>query len=490
MLPPELERLIGEKIRQLPEESQALLQVIVVYYESRLQQAESRIKELEDKLAKNSTNSHKPPSSDPLRKPEPKSLRAKSDRKTGGQKGHKGFNLEMSRQVDEVLIHRLCRCGACGRDLSEQAAEDFVRHQVRDIPQPKVEVIEHRAEVKTCRCGHRNEAAFPDQARHYVQYGPVIKSLSAYLQQYQLLPYKRTQEFFADWFGVDLSQGTLRDIQQTASERLLPFEERLKLLLCAAVVAGFDETSLRVMGSLMWLHVCSTSRHAHFGVQASRGEEDMRAVGILPKFSGRAVHDFWKSYLAFDCRHALCNAHLLRDLTFIKERLGQKWAEKLIQHLLYIKKQVERAKARGLDQLPQALRQRLQAKYRRLIGQGLKANPPPVPVPDAKPKRGRKAKTKPLNLLERLRDYEAEVLAFMHDFAVPFDNNSAERDIRMTKVKQKISGCFRSVEGVHIFARFRSYIVTAQKQGFSAFQAIHELFLSPQPHFPLRLCAE
>lgn len=490
MLPPELERLIGDKVRQLPPEAQVLLEVIVVHYESRLQKAEARIKELEDQLAKNSTNSHKPPSSDPLRKPQPKSLRPKSNRKSGGQKGHQGFNLEMSRQVDDTVVHPVCRCGACGADLSGQAAEDFVRHQVHDIPQPKILVIEHRAEVKTCRCGHRNEAAFPDHARHYVQYGPVVKSLSAYLQQYQLLPYERTQEFFADWFGVHLSQGTLRNVQQTAFERLASFEERLKVLLCAAVVAGFDETSLRVMGNLMWLHVCSTERHAHFAIQPGRGEEAMRAIGILPNFKGRAVHDHWQSYYRFACRHALCNAHLLRDLIFIHERFDQKWAAELIKHLLYIKEQVERAKTKGLERLSPYLIRRLETEYHRLIEWGFQMNPPPPDPPDAPAKRGKKAKTKAINLLVRLRDHADKVLAFMTDFGVPFDNNTSERDLRMSKVKQKISGCFRSLEGVQIYARIRSYILTARKQGFSAFQAINELFLSPEPQLPIRLCAE
>jgi transposase len=255
---------------------------------------------------------------------------------------------------------------------------------------------------------------------------------------------------------------------------LADFEERLKALLSLAVVAGFDETGIRIIAQRFWLHSCSTAHHAYYAVHTKRGQQAMDAIGILPQFKGVAVHDFWKSYYQYACRHGLCNAHLLRDLIFIKERFEQQWADELITLLLKMKAAKDKAVAKGKQALSAPTLYRYRKAYQAIVQKGLRINP--FKPPDIK-KRGRPKKTKPRNLLERLENYADDILRFLYDFKVPFDNNFSERDLRMMKVKQKISGCFRSFQGAEAFARIRSYIITARKQNINTFDALRDLFM-------------
>lgn len=464
---------IQQAVKRLPLESQLVIQAIVLYYESKISDLEGRIKELEDQISKNSRNSSKPPSSDAFSKPEPKSRREKSGRKAGGQNGHKGTNLKLVDSPDKIKVHQVKRCACCGVHLGYQQADALERRQVYDHPPLELIITEHRAELKRCSCGHLNKAAFPNGVDHYVQYGPNIKGLLVYMQDYQLLPFDRTREFVQDLFGHSLSTGTLYNIRNTAFDQLADFEDRLKLLLTTAVVAGFDETGIRVMAQCLWLHSCSTDRHAYYEVHSKRGQEAMDHIGILPYFEGIAVHDFWKSYYHYCCKHSLCNAHLLRDLTFIKERFEQSWADDLTGLLLKMKAAKERAIHQGKSGLSSATLYKYQRQYDQIVEDGLAANP--FEVPETK-KRGRPKKTPPRNLVERLRDYPQDILRFFYDFSVPFDNNFSERDLRMMKVKQKISGCFRSFEGAKCFARIRSFIITARKQNINVFKALSNLF--------------
>ena len=373
-------------------------------------------------------------------------------------------------------------CTCCQKDLRAQEAEAVERRQVYDLPPLELIITEHQAEVKTCSCGHVNKADFPSQANHYVQYGPNIKSLLVYLQDYQLLPYERTKELVQDIFGHQLSTGTLYNMRQYAFNQLATFEDRLKALLTVAVVAGFDETGIRIMAQRLWLHSCSTNHHAYYEVHTKRGQEAMDDIGILPKFKGIAIHDFWKSYYHYACEHGLCNAHLLRDLIFVNERYEQQWAEDLIGLLLKMKAAKERAIAQGKSALSPATLTRYRRLYDAIVQKGLKANPF---KPPPKSKRGRHKKTKPRNLVERFRDYPDDILRFFYDFKVPFDNNFSERDIRMMKVKQKISGCFRSWNGAKFFTRIRSFIVTARKQNVNVFNALRNLFMDNSIAFQL-----
>jgi len=482
MLPEQLQQALSK----LPEDSRVLIEAIVVFYEqhyeTKIEKLESRIKELEDQISKNSKNSSKPPSTDEFNKPSPKSLRKKTGRKAGGQKGHKGTNLKMVASPDAEELHKVEFCACCHKNLRKQKAEAIESRQVYDLPPLELIVTEHQVEVKRCPCGHINKADFPSGVNHYVQYGPNIKSLLVYMQDYQLLPYERTQEFVKDIFGHQLSTGTLYNIRQYAYEQLTTFEDRLKALLRVALVAGFDETGIRIMAQRLWLHSCSTTHHAYYQAHTKRGQEAMDDIGILPKFEGIAIHDFWKSYYHYDCEHGLCNAHLLRELTFIKERFEQEWADQLINLLLKMKTAKERAIAKGKSSLSQATLTRYRQLYDALVQKGLKVNP--FKPPPTK-KRGRSKKTKPRNLLERFRDYADDILRFFYDFKVPFDNNFSERDLRMMKVKQKISGCFRSSHGAKFFARTRSFIITARKQNVNVFYALSNLFMDNSITFQL-----
>ncbi len=470
LLPPEIQDLI----KTLPPESQAVVQAIALIYESKIQQLEGRIKELEDQLAKNSTNSSKPPSSDGYKKPSPKSLRKKTNRKVGGQRDHKGHNLKVVESPDQTILHKVESCSNCHQDLSDQLVIGLIKHQVYDIPLLRMLISEHQSEVKVCTCGCRNVGLMPDYASHYVQYGPNIKTLMTYLQDYQLLPYERSAQLVSDLFEHTISQGTLYNIRSKAYEALEDFEQNLELFLCAATLAGFDETGLRVIAKLHWLHSCSTDSCVHYQVHPKRGSDAMNDIGILPNFNGIAVHDFWKSYYQYQCQHALCNAHILRELIFIKERFSQDWTEDLVNLLLKMKQAKHKALLQGKTGFSEATLKKYRNQYDAIIFQGLAQNP----LPNAPPvkKRGRKAKSKPRNLLERLKGFADDILRFFYNFKVPFDNNFSERDLRMMKVKLKISGCFRSINGAKYFARIRSYIGTARKQGVNAFDAIRSLF--------------
>ena len=468
MLPKEIQDLI----KTLPAESQAVVQAIALIYESKIQKLEARVKELEDQISKNSKNSSKPPSTDTFFKP-PKSQRKNTGKKQGGQKGHKGDTLKMAAHPDEVISYKVDYCEGCNKNLNSQVADRIERRQIYDIPPLHIKITEHQSEVKICSCGCTNKA-FPQGVDHSVAYGSNIKSLIVYLQNYQLLPYERTTELISDLFNHNISKGTLYNTSKSAYNKLEDFENRLKELLTYCLVAGFDETGFRVMSKLLWLHSCSTPEHAYYQVHQKRGSQAMDDIGILPEFKGIAVHDFWKSYYHYQCKHSLCNAHLLRDLIFIKERFEQSWADDLINLLLKMKATKQRAIDQGKSSLSKTTLNKCQKQYDLIVQNGLLLNPF---KPPKKKTRGRHKKTPARNLLERLENYASDILRFLYDFQVPFDNNFSERDLRMMKVKQKISGCFRSLKGAQIFTRIRSFIVTARKQNINVFDALNNLFM-------------
>jgi len=443
---------------------------------ARLDASEQRVRQLEEQVAKDSHNSHKPPSSDGLAKPKPKSLRPPSQRPTGGQPGHPGHTLRMVDNPDRTVRHTVERCANCGRALDRQEPEHVERRQVFELPEPKLEVTEHQAEVKTCPCGRVNRAAFPSEAAAPVQYGPRVKSVGVYLSEYQLLPFDRLGEIMRDLFACEsFSQGTLANFKADCSRRLEPVEAAIRGLATAAPVAGFDETGVRATGSLHWLHTVSTGLLTWYYAHKRRGREAMDAAGILSEYQGCAVHDFWKSYFDYGCDHALCNGHLLRELVFLWEEQTQKWAKDMIDHLLGIKDAVATASAAGLTALPQADQEGLLKSYERIVKAGYAQNPV-APTPGPK-RRGRRKQSKARNLLDRFRDHPDSILAFMRDFAVPFDNNQSERDLRMMKLRQKISGTFRSFEALVNFCRIRGYVSTARKNGLNAMDALQRVFL-------------
>ena len=447
----------------------------------RLDASEQRVKHLEDQLAKNSRNSSKPPSSDGFQRPAPKSLREKSARPSGGQPGHTGKTLAMVEKPDRTERHRIEHCECCGRSLAACPPDGIEKRQVHDLPPLRLIVTEHQAERKRCPCGHLNKAAFPEGVNAPVQYGSGIKALAVYFKNYQFLPYERTCELFADLFDCGISEGTLANLVSECHERLEAPVRQIKAQIAQAPVAQFDESGARVEKKLWWLHAASTATATYYDIHPKRGAEAIKAIGILPNFIGRAIHDFWKPYFGYECDHGLCNAHHLRELIFVHEQHRQAWADAMIDCLLGIKTAVAQAR-QTTNHLTEDQRRDFEARYQRILDQGYAQNPlSPAPV---RKKRGRRKKTKPRNLLERLDEHRQEVLAFMYDFNVPFDNNLAERDIRMMKVQQKISGTFRSEDGAHAFCRIRSYISTARKNALGAMDAIARVFAG-NPFVPI-----
>jgi transposase len=442
----------------------------------------AEIQRLRDQLAKNSRNSGKPPSSDGLNKPRTRSLRKKTGRRSGGQKGHKGQTLEMVEQPDHVQTHQALQCPGCATDLRSVEPCEVERRQVFDIPPVHVEVTEHQAEVKVCpNCGNQVKGDFPPDVTQPVQYGSRIKAQVSYLNNYQLVPWARTCELLGDFYKHTPAEAMVLESNAAVVDSIEPSLEATWQQLIASDVVHFDESGLRVEGSLNWLHVASTVSLTYYGVHPKRGQDGMKALGILPAFEGRAVHDCWQSYFAFDnCQHALCNAHILRDLLFIVEQYEQNWAEQMIQLLLEIKAEVDIAPVDQMSLSPERLAH-FERRYDQLISRGLAANPPPADPPPKK--RGRKKQSAPKNLLDRLQEHKLKVLAFMYDFRVPFDNNLAERDVRMVKIKQKVSGAFRTRTGAETFCAIRSYISTARKHGANVIDAIHNA-LTGSPFIP------
>ncbi len=436
----------------------------------------TRVKELEDRLAKNSSNSSKPPSSDPM-KPQPKSLRQRSARKPGGQKGHPGRTLSLVEDPDRVVVHGLKEeCQGCGKkSLADATALGYERRQVVELPPLALEVTEHRAQRKRCPgCGLIITAPFPEEASARVSYGPRIEALSVYLMEYQLLPYERASELLGDLFGEPAPRaGTLHTALRRCFEGLGETEEAIKEGLRGAKVAHFDETGLRVGGKSMWVHVASTATLTHYAVHPKRGCEATKEIDILPWFGGVAMHDGLSAYREYErCTHALCNVHHLRELRFVEEEHKQEWAGRMQRLLLEIKEAVGKEASSGRGELAPGRAHEFATRYQELLEAGLAANPPPLRTG----KRGRPKQSKGKNLVDRLKNHRSEVLRFMVDFGVPFDNNQAERDIRMLKVRQKVSGCFRTMEGAQMFCRIRSYISTSRKQGENVLSALEGVF--------------
>jgi transposase len=444
-----------------------------------------RIQKLEDQLAKNSQNSGKPPSSDGLDKPAPHSLRKRGRRSSGGQAGHAGHKLELVEKPDHIKKYKVANCAHCRKSLKREKVQRLEKRQVFDLPQVRMEVTEHQVQIKRCSgCGKETRAEFPKEVNQTVQYGTEAKAQMAYLNHEHYIPLKRTCDVFEEFYGHRPAEGTVYAAGAAAARLVAPVTKSIKehLTLHEAVI-GNDETGLRIDGKLYWLHTTGTASLTYYAYHQKRGKVAMDAINILPRFQGRVVHDDLPSYFQYDFLHAVCNAHHLRVLLFLQERYPQKWVEPLIALLLKIKKKVETAQRNNQSELSDRQKTTYFAHYDTLIQQGLRANPPPSATDRKAGQRGRLKQSPARNLLVRLKEHRLAVLAFMVDFKVPFDNNQSERDLRMMKVKQKISGCFRSEEGAEIFCQIRGYLSTARKNGQMALHSLRLAFMG-NPFLP------
>lgn len=483
--PPQKLEISRDEIRAVYAQGKEAVIDMVEGLLQRLMGIEARLEALENQQRKDSRNSSKPPSSDGFGR-RTQSLRPKSERPGGGQSGHPGSTLEWVEQVDGVEVHSVNQCQACGASLESVSVAEWELRQVHDWQPMRLQVTEHQAEIKCCpHCQARNGGKFPVDGNSVVQYGAGIKGLMTYLMEYQLLPSERVVQLLSDVFRCEVSEGTLYNSRERCFEQLAVVEAQTKVGMQLAEVGHFDETGVHINGKLWWLHVASSELLTYYFVHPKRGKVAMEEMGILPQFEGISVHDGWSSYAQYECDHALCNAHHLRELRFIAERYQQVWAEEVITLLKEIKRQVNLRQSSGRSQAqaqednalsPETL-QKFESRYQALIATGLAANPPTLPRPDSPKSRGRPKQSPAKNLLDRLQQHQAEVLAFMHDFRVPFDNNQAERDIRMMKLKQKISGGFRSPDGAQRFCRIRGYISTLKKQGHNVLDALKQVFM-------------
>jgi transposase len=424
-------------------------------------QLQRRNAELEALVTRDSHNSSRPPSTDPPWAKRTRSLRRPSGKRPGGQVGHRGQTLRLSARPDRVVEHRPQECRGCHAPLDAASVIGHRRQQVVEVVPARLKVTEHQLAVLRCaRCGAETRGEFAGAVRSGVQYGPGVKARVLYLQQYQLLPYQRTSEAMRDLFGCRLSPGTVANIARECAAGLVETELKIKKKLRRSTVIHADETGLRVAKRLGYVHVASTPSLTHYAAASHRGRTAIDEINVLPAYRGTCVHDGLLSYTHYTrCRHALCGVHLLRELTYFEEVSPETkaWAGPLKGLLLEMKEEVERVRGEGGKRLAADRLTELAESYDSLVAQGLSA-PPPPDVPEQVKKQGR-------NLLLRLERRKEEVLLFLHDFSVPFDNNQAERDLQMIKLQQKTSGCFRSEEGARRFCRIRGYISTMRKQG-------------------------
>lgn len=426
-----------------------------------------------NRLGHNSSNSSKPPASDPNRT---RKTKAKGMRKPGGQKGHKGVNLK---PVDDPDVIEEIEIDRRTLPRGKYKEVEFESRQVVEIKVSRI-VTEYQAQVLEDEHGNRYVAEFPEGVTRPIQYGPGLKANAVYLSQHQLIPYDRVRDNFASQMNLSISSGSIHNFNKEAFVLLEPFEHWVKSKLVDEGVLNADETGINVGGKRIWLHSTCNRKLSYFYPHEKRGREATDEIGILPKFTGTLCHDHWKSYYRYDqCKHSLCNSHHLRELEGVFLQDHQQWAKEMQELLPEINRVV--TEAGGCLSLESA--KPYLEKYQAVLLKGDIECPAPNEAERPKGKRGRLKRSDARNLLERLQNYQDDVLRFMTDPEVPFTNNQSENDLRMTKVQQKISGCFRSLEGAYMFCRIRSYLVTCRKNKIGPTEALKTLFEGKSPEF-------
>lgn len=427
-----------------------------------------------NRLNLNSKNSSKPPSSDPNREKKKKE-RNSNNRKPGGQNGHPGKTLEPVENPDRIKILPV------DRSKLPKGKYRVVGYEPRQVIDLKITkwVTEYQAQILEDASGKRYTAVFPEGVDRHVQYGKALKAHSIYLSQHQLIPYNRISEYFQDQADINVGNGSFFNFNKEAYDRLELFDQIVKEKLISSRICHADETSINKNGERFWLHCVSNDNATYYYPHKKRGGEAIDEMGIIPNFNGVLCHDHWKPYFNYGCPHALCNAHHLRELERAWDQDNQQWAQDMKKLLLEINKAVDQ----NGGKLPPGLSKSYRAAYHTLIENAQRECPPPDESKREKGKRGRLKRTKARNLLERLINFEDETLRFMDDPHVPFTNNQGENDIRMTKVQQKISGCFRSMDGARMFCRIRSYLSTCRKNNIHASEALETLLDGELPSF-------
>ena len=438
----------------------------------------ARVAELEARLSKDSHNSSKPPSSDGLAK-KSASPNVPSGKKPGGQAGRAGKTLERFEHVDTVINHPLPKRCACGAAVTDADAVLLERRQVIDIPVARYHVTDHCIWQTRCACGQVHQSAFPEAVTDAVQYGSSLPALAVHLTHGQLLPLARSAKLIAELYGLNVSPGTVHAWGNQAARLLLPQVAGIAQSLIGLPVVCADESGLRVAARLHWLHTVASDKLTWYGVHAQRGMPAIKDHALLPNLMGTAVHDCWGPYWKLNnCMHALCNAHLLRELTFQRETTRQHWPRRMIDLLLRCRTYCEAARQKNEAALSAWRIRRIFRDYAAILHQAQARNPP---VERQDKRRGRIGQSAAFNLIKRLREHADAGLRFVTDLRVPFTNNLAERAIRMPKVKQKISGGWRTFEGAQTFCIIRSYLDTMHKQGHNMFEVLRLTFIGRPP---------
>ena len=424
----------------------------------------AEIKRLNEIINKDSKNSSKPPSTDNGFKDKANS-KAKKKKLRGSQIGSKGTNLKKVDNPDIVKILVVPNCKNCNHNLEEIDSKLISTKQIFDIPKIKIEVTEFQQHSKICPyCNLTNKPEYPKNLKSYVQYGDNIKGLVTYLNTYQMIPYERISELIEDFISHKISNGTIYNMLNTFYKKLEPFENNVKELLIKSKVINLDETGTRVKNKLHWTHTVSTSKLTYYMIHKKRGSEAMDIMKILPSFKGIAVHDHWKPYNKYNCTHSFCNAHHLRELMGIVQNENVRWAKDMHSLLINMNNYIYKLKENNKLSPSKGKIGQFYTQYKKICQSALKFYPPPNKIPKTK-KKPKQSKGK--NLLDRFILHKNGILMFFTNLLVPFTNNLAERDLRMIKVKEKISGCFASFKGAQIFNRIRGYISTVKKNNRS-----------------------